>query len=450
MFEVLIWLTVAVIILGMLYAWDGAHDVFHPMMFVGAMLLFLYGWMPLRLFQANGLDGFFTLDQVIFVQTIDLLGTTAFVLGCNSVGLRNVRPETSGLPLTDYAATKLMSGALILGTLGLGAWLVSIRNVGGIRAAFSSAYSGGWDDSGYVRDASMLMFCAFSLVLAATLKNRIRPVRLLCLALFLAPWLTQAIFTARRGPMFLICTLCGMGPFLIRNRRPPIVATAVGGFAIGYLILFLVTNRGTLYLGSDFQFNTDVTSMVEKPDTGNEYIYGTGCMLATEARHRFYWGRRYAAQIFVRPVPRSIWPTKYADFGLPELQEDYGTKNSSNVGTAEGFSEVLTWQGAQGSAPGIVADLWLEFHWLAIPMMALIGRSYAIVWRKAVTEGHVWASQYIMMSALSIYLVMQQMEAVIFRLLILSVPVWLVWRNAMRKQTAFVTPKWETYQITTS
>jgi ABC-type nickel/cobalt efflux system permease component RcnA len=51
-----------------------------------------------------------------------------------------------------------------------------------------------------------------------------------------------------------------------------------------------------------------------------------------------------------------------------------------------------------------------------------------------------------MMSALSIYLVMQQMEAVIFRLLILSVPIWLVWRNAMRKENAFV-PEPEVYQI---
>jgi hypothetical protein len=41
---------------------------------------------------------------------------------------------------------------------------------------------------------------------------------------------------------------------------------------------------------------------------------------------------------------------------------------------------------------------------------------------------------------------MQQMEAVIFRLLILSLPVWLVWRSALAKQDAFV-PELERYQI---
>jgi hypothetical protein len=203
--------------------------------------------------------------------------------------------------------------------------------------------------------------------------------------------------------------------------------------------LFLVTNRGSLYLGSEFEFTTDITSIVEKPDTGNEYIYGTGSLLAAEGRQNFYWGRRYAAQIFVRPIPSSIWPTKYADVGLPELV-------TANAGTGEGFSEALGWVGADGSAPGIIADLWVEFRWLAIPVLGLIGRIYATVWRKAVVDGQAWTAQYIIISALSIYLVMQQMEAVIFRVLILSIPVWLVWRSALQTQNAFV-PDAEIYQL---
>jgi hypothetical protein len=39
------------------------------------------------------------------------------------------------------------------------------------------------------------------------------------------------------------------------------------------------------------------------------------------------------------------------------------------------------------------------------------------------------------MAALSIYFVMQTMEAVIFRLLELSIPIWLVWRLAGYKKT---------------
>ena len=430
MFELLILATAAVILLGMIWAWDGAHDVFHPMIFIGSMLLFLYGWMPLKLLEKGGLDGFFQEDQLIFVQSLNLLGALAFVLGCMSVHCRGVRPGQARLGLTDAAGRKLINGAFVLGAIGLAAWMVSIVNVGGLIAAFSKPYSGGWDDNGYVRDASMLMFSAFTLILTATLKNRVRPVHFLSLALFLTPWLVQALFTARRGPTFLICTLVGMGWFLNRNRRPPLIATVLGGLAVGYLVLFLVTNRGMLFIGSDFEFTTDVTSIVEKPDTGNEFIYGAGSILSAEAKQKFYWGRRYAAQILVRPIPSSIWENKYADFGLPELMY--------NAGTGEGFSETLGWEGADGSAPGLIADLWIEFRWLAIPVLWIIGRVYAWVWRKAVIEGQVWTSQYIMMSALSIYLVMQTMEAVIFRVLILSIPVWLVWRNTLRSGNAVV------------
>jgi hypothetical protein len=39
------------------------------------------------------------------------------------------------------------------------------------------------------------------------------------------------------------------------------------------------------------------------------------------------------------------------------------------------------------------------------------------------------------MAALSIYFVMQTMEAVIFRLLELSIPVWVVWKIAGYKKT---------------
>ena len=39
-----------------------------------------------------------------------------------------------------------------------------------------------------------------------------------------------------------------------------------------------------------------------------------------------------------------------------------------------------------------------------------------------------------MMSALSIYFVMQTMEAVIFRLLLLSIPVWIAWFIAGRRE----------------
>jgi hypothetical protein len=107
-----------------------------------------------------------------------------------------------------------------------------------------------------------------------------------------------------------------------------------------------------------------------------------------------------------------------------------------NAGTGEGILETLGWEGAEGSAPGLVADLWMEFHWLNLLVLFWQGALYGYVWRKAQLNGGPWVAQYVIMSALSVYLVMQTMEAVIFRLLILSIPLWLSWSLAKRSQTA--------------
>ena len=251
--------------------------------------------------------------------------------------------------------------------------------------------------------------------------------QLLLLVAFAGPWTLQALLASRRGPTFAVVAVVGMGWFLHRAKRPPILLTSALAAALGYLILFLVANRGSIHLGSDMDFKSDVTSGVEAADTGNEYIYGGGSVLSAQRRGRYFWGRRYLAQILVRPVPSSIWPTKYEDFGVPELR--------FNAGTGEGFGDTLGWQGATGSAPGMIADLWVEGAWLALGFLAAIGWAYGRVWRLAVERGGAWTTQYIILAALSIYLVMQTMEAVIFRTVLLSGPAWIVWRWALAPVT---------------
>ena len=162
---------------------------------------------------------------------------------------------------------------------------------------------------------------------------------------------------------------------------------------------------------------------MQKPDTGNEFIYGTGTVISAQRRDHYFWMRRYLAQVMVRPIPTAIWEHKYEDFGVPELLY--------NAGTGEGFGDTLGWVGAVGSAPGIIADFWLEVWWFAPLLMAAVGLGYGIVWKRAVLRGGPWASQYVILTALAIYLVMQTGEAVIFRTLELSIPCWLCWMWAL-------------------
>ncbi len=440
MFEALLGAVAVIIIVGILIAFDGSRDVFHPLIFIGPMMVFLYGWMPFQLYQSGILHQYFDSKQLLFAQAVNVSGIFAFVLGCliaSKLTISSERKQPAPVrKLSAISCNRLRIGAFLTGSVGLVCWLVSIVNVGGFVNAFSRSYSGGWDDSGYVRDGNLLLLVGVLLALSAAASDGWRLINVLLGCLYGLPWLTQALLTARRGPTFAILILLLMGSFLLRGKRPPMVAVACIGLALGWLALFLVTNRGNIYLGSDFALTTnskDITSIVETSDTGNEYIYGTGTLISAERRGHYFWLRRYLAQLIIRPIPSSIWPTKYEDFGVPELL--------NNAGTGEGFADALGWVGAVGSAPGIVADLFIEAWWLAVPLMGLLGWTYGFVWRKSVYCGSAWQSQYVILAALSMYLVMQTMEAVIFRSLLLSVPSWLVWKWAFRGSPE---PDWAT------
>ena len=425
MFEWLLVVTVMLVAIGVLVALDGSRDVFHPLVFIGPMFGFIYFWMPFKLWSADGLDRFFDANQLFYVQRLNILGVAAFILACLSVGLRIPRNRAMRTqPLSKEACRRLLIGAAIAGVLGLICWGITIINVGGFSAAYSTSYTGGWDDSGYIRDGTLQLLVGVLLAITSLAAGGPRIQALTLIGIFAFPWLSQALLLARRGPTFAFVVVVLMGWYMTRRGRPHIFAVGGLGFTLGWLILFLVTNRSNIYLGSSFDVKTDVSAVVDQADTGNEYIYGSGTVLAAARTNHYYWMRRYLAQLIVRPIPTAIWPTKYQDFGVPELL--------NNAGTGEGFADALGWVGAPGSAPGIVADLWVEVWWLAVPAMALLGWCYGSVWRKAVLKGGPWATQYVLLAALSIYLVMQTMEAVIFRTLELSIPCWLVWRWALK------------------
>ena len=442
MFELLLILAGLIAIGGTVIAYDGSRDVFHPLVFIGPMMAFLYCWMPLQLWHHGALAQFFDEDQLTHVQLLNVCGVSAFVLGCLGAGVRIRKTRFAQRKLGERGAKRMLVASAVAGGLGLMCWLISIHNVGGIRQAFSTSYAGGWDDNGYIRDGSLLLLVGvmFAVTSLTSGFERIRGVALGLL--FGVPWATSALFMGRRGPTFALFVVLLMSWYFNRGKRPPIVTFGLGGITLGWLVLFLVTNRQNLYIGSDFHMKTDVSNIVEKADTGNEFIYGSGTVLATEQGEHYFWMRRYLAQVMVRPIPSSIWPTKYEDFGVPELLH--------NAGTGQGIADTLGWRGAPGSAPGIIADLFVEVWWFAIGIMGILGYAYGRVWRKAVTLGGVWTCQYIVLSALSIYLVMQTMEAVIFRTLLLSIPCWIAYsrveaRVRTRSRRRLFMPRAEAY-----
>jgi oligosaccharide repeat unit polymerase len=425
MFLVLIWLTIATCLACVIFAYKSTRDIFHPAVIALPMFAFLYGWMPLRLLQDDTLFGYFDPEQLCFVQLLNLAGILAFVWGCVLFRPSAQLPVKQMTCLSEIRERRLLMSSVLIGLLGLIAWTVTIHNVGGLTEAFSRPYSGGWDDSGYLRDGSLLLFPAESLAISVLVMGRRRRTALVLAVGFMLPMAFQAIFTSRRGPAFMICAIVSLSWFFYRRTRPSVLIVVGAAILCGYGILLLVVNRQQMYLGSSFNLNTSVGTYVNRNDSSNEYIYGSGSILNSYYAKSYYWGHRYLAQVVIRPIPSALWPTKYEDFGVADLLK--------NAGNATTFSNTLGWKVPPGAAPGIIADLWVEFSFGMLLCLWLIGRFAAWIWFRAVTAGGLWTAQYCILGTLSIYFVMQTMEAVIFRFSLLSVPLWLAWSS--KRQT---------------
>jgi len=401
-----------------------SRDSLHPAMVLGPMLLFLYVVMPLYLYVNDGFFGYLTEAQVSFAQRVNLVGVLGLLAGVMA-GARGGAyvPGPKGWGVDP---SRLSRVAIVLGILGMIGFAWGIVEVGGFEAAYGVSYGGGWSESGYVRELFLLTIPAI-LILLASGKVKGPGATRYWLALFTLPLLLHGALGARRGPLFVVLVTVIAGRYLVRNQRPRAWLVFTGGALLGVLLLLVVANRDKIYIGSDFNLKMSPTTYMETGG-GNEFIYGAGTVVAVNERNLFTWGGRYATVLFVRPVPRAFWPDKYQVAG-----DFFGINVETNLGVdVEAIEDVLGWKGAIGAAPGIVGDLWFEFSWGMCIALFGIGFLYGRVWRRCVTTGGVSVMTYGALLCLSLYLVMQTLEAMAFRFLLMAVPTWLAWRWARR------------------
>jgi hypothetical protein len=418
--ESLVWITAILCVGGVTQAYLKYRDPFHPAVIMLPMFAFIYVIMPLFQIHSGAVFALVGEQDLIRVQSIVVAGLICLIIGINRGSL--APPAALNPELIGYSPEILHKGAYAIGSIGLCAWFFVIHAGGGFTSVFGQANGRGWSDLGFVREAVYLLIVAVLLLISPEgydPGNKRWRAAVVCFSL---PFLIQGLLGAQRGPTFLIVVSLGMSWYLARFRRPSLAILLGGGVALGLLLAFLVTNRSSIYVGSDKKMRTDVSGLLEASEA-NEYVFGAACMLTADAENKYFWGRRYLAQVIVRPIPKQIWPNKYEDFGVPELLQNAGV-------AGEGLTSVMGWAQVPGSAAAMIADLWVEFSWLEFPVLIAIGYAYGLVWKRAVTVGGVWTTQYVIFALLSIYMVTQSGEAVIFRFVILTLPVQYIWRKA--------------------
>ena len=428
-FLLLTYLTGGIALGAVCLAYMRSRDTFHPMIYLGLMLFALYCSLPLQLFSSNpeGVLSYLSIQHLEFVQTLNLLGVVSICAGVLSGdrALRLPKRNLLTLELPPTINNRLKKAAIFLGFLGVLSFVYTIANVGGLAGAYGRSYGGGSAASGWVRDGVFLTLPALLWFMTVHRKQRLLKTDWALVMIFASPHIIQGLLGARRGPTAMIIIALVVGWYLIRSCRPSLIQVIIGGAILGFLMLFLVSNRDQIYIGSDLNFDYDTTAIVEEVSGGNEFIYGGGAVVNANLRNKYFWGRRYFTVFFIRPIPKQLWPTKYRDssvfLGIPSIEQNLG------VGADE-FTETLGWAGSVGAAPGIIADMWIEFSWLFLMALYLIGWAYGTVWQRAVTKGNLWIPVYTLMTALSVYLITQTLEAMAFRFLMTSVGSWLIWR----------------------
>ena len=408
------------------------NDTLHPLVYLMPGCGYIYVYLPFEVW--DQLPRLFSDADLVLVQAFNLLSILALIVGVveGSGGVRR-QPARSDrfrafAPVGWYPF--IYRAGLFLAAVALLMYAYGLSNVGGFVDAYSRAKGGGKASTGYLRDFTKLSVTGTVLFLIA--RQRLGwawRVHGPMLFLTIAPALVHGLFSGRRGPTFIGLATLGAAWFLAQNRRPKTWQVLSGGAAIGFLLLFLVTFRGQLYIGSDFfEGGPSTTEIVERTLErsggsniyGQEFVYGTYALLAARDRDNFYWGKRYFVHTFIRPIPSFIWPNKYADMGVSGLLVNNGT-------LGDDLSQIDE-DRAQGAAPGFAADLYIEFGWGGLLASALIGWFFGLAWRRNLVEGGIWTVTYVAMIAFSLYFVTQTFVAWWVRLLVVMLPTIAAWR----------------------
>ena len=418
MYYTLIGLVAALCAFAIFVDWTRWRDVFHPTIYCAPQLLFLYVALPLYGLSADEFEfvsraGYW--EQLAEFQLIAGVMCAALIGGI-WWGARGL--SSRSIPIAEQDANAIFIVAVLFGVLGSVAWVVGIVNVGGFDAAYGRAYGGGWDDSGYVREAAQFGFVAAPLLVLSRRKGGIRLQDWVLVFIFLLPLLVQGFLGARRGPTFLAITGLAASYVLAFRPKIPFWFAASAAVMMGMLLLWLVANRGAIYLGSEKPLDSPVSRMMENW-SGNEYLYSSAIVRYVNETGESFHGMRVFAHMTARVVPSAIWPTKYTDV-LAAIGLDIDLTREAGIPT-ERIANVSGWKVSSGAAPGIVGDFWMEFGAFAPLAAFALGGLYGKLWRASRADPRLQPA-YAIFAALSIYVLTQTIEAWLFRALLFGIP----------------------------
>ena len=429
--EPLLWLTGLLVILTMAIAFQRNRDPLHPLLYLGPMLFYIYAFVPAVLYYRDLFSERFANEpDLVYAQTVTCVSVLFFCIGIlrYRIPAGALHSKPINWNFSPLARKRLLVLSYWFGIIGVGAFIYILVKSGGLSQVYSAPKGGGRADSGYITSAPLFSILAMILYLLSQQGRKMNLKTALILLVLISPHLLHGLLAASRGTTFLALATLVFGWYLTSPKRPSprvIMAVIVG---IGLLMIFLKSQRREIYIGSSLEFNQETfqeSLIPSSAESGDTTTYSWGLMLTSRHFNQHYWGRRYAVQLFVRPIPKQLWPTKYEDTGM----ESMVTSPGSGGMTYSQWLEAVGWVPNAGSATGFIADAYLEFAWGGLAICYLIGTLYGYLWRQSVMKQGIWTIVYFEACIVSVYLPTQGLSSAwAYRFIFLAVPTILIWK----------------------
>jgi len=405
-------------------------DLFHPALLFAAFAALMYVAQPayLLLTAAEDVFRFLEPEQVESVLVVNLFVLTGCFAGfalATRKRSRIVPPQPMATIVPKIVEKRLLLAASILLVLGAVGYGTNLADYGwsGFLEIDAERYAEE-RPTGYLGELTHTLIAAAIVAGLLAVGTRYRVQGIVLAGVAILPWLLSAFAGGRRGPAAIGLLLTLFVLYFWRPRKLEIRTFAWWIAGLVLVITFLIANRGTLVERRYGEWAPLGEAIYLQPFEGNEFIYGGAAIVSKLHTWDFYWGRRQVMVYLVRPVPRHIWPEKYKDaatwLGLPDWIE------ANNAVFDQTAAFLLGWVAPLGAAPGLAADLWIDFGPAAPIIGGLIAYGLVWLWARA-RAGRIFASVvYGLAFTLMIYLVTQGEQAFFVRLLFSSMVVLVV------------------------
>jgi len=427
--ELILWLSLLPVPIAMAVAWLRTRDPLHPLMYLGPMLFYVHGILPLRIFSRGIVERLFPeLADVAMAQTYIILGVAAFCMGTlrHALPAQAVARRWFAYGLSQSDRKRLRRAAIMLGCMGLAAYLFMLATSGWLAGAYGHAKGRVTAASGYVTSAPFLCVLAVVMYWMAEQDKKLNARSVLIVLAFAAPFLIQGALGASRGPAFIGLSTIIFSRYLTRPQRPSPVVVVSAVILMGAIMMLLKAYRPEIYVGSKPEWDTQkvmehILPVSEK--TTEDMAFTWGAFIVARKYHAYDFGRRFFVHLFIRPIPRQIWPEKYEAFGLS------GRGGVFDRATIHRWRQTVGWEPNAGSATGFLIDLFTAFSWGGLLGSYAVGRFYGELWRRSALEGGLWTILYFEACVVSVYLPTQGLaSAWAYRWIYMAVITTVLWR----------------------